>query len=933
MSRSRQRKNSIRLRIECLEDRAVPAAVALSVIDTQAGEPGTDTASVALTREGDTSAGLVVTLQKAGTATISADYNWTTGGQMLVWATPMGGGPATTTVTFAAGESSVTLTLTAVNDTEVEVTETAVVEVVAQPGYEVGTPSSATLYIADDESSPEQTGHLIVEAYDDQNTNGLWDTEEPGVAVVGVSYAGQDPGNSGVTGELVTDSTGTDSVALTIGDYDYDYDVSIPEGYDILVPVALFGELTIANGQSTTLQLPLALLTESGEDPNAPDPEPSLFAYDDLAMLDEGGSLSIAVLANDVGYVGGPTIASSPGHGTVLISGSQISYTAGTGYNGYDSFTYTVTDGEDTVEGTVEVIIQEPVDQSLQATDDSGFTKIGTPLSLTVLENDLNFVGGIASIVQPSHGAIAVNGSSIIYTPAIGYFGTDTFSYTIGDGNGNFDTAVVEVAVQVVAVDIDINATVTVTDDVAIVDEPIPVLVTFHASTGAIPQPLQLRLSDPSPSGAYIPSSRAVFPSTSGTTMDITLADGQSTTIYVRATSSSLNPADILVQAYFFPPLFQGNPPKVGEKPMDAILTPLVGSYYGNEELNHYITATTTTPLQMSRKQYRIPPRRDTPFWVKIGKVAPERVINVYLIGNSVANGKAEIKAAGNVPWAGVTTLALKGNQFGGPGGKWHGPIRGIVDGGQVFQTQPGNAGRLGLGVSVGAVPATPSSQLFQGFSVASNPISVTISGAEKQQVADTGLGGAAEYDFAWGAKHTVAVASDSGQTADLDMVYVSRLRFVRSTSGYFAGIGPRSMPPILAKDHSAVLSATFERIPKAGNTEAQAKVLATQRFKQRVDNANNAGVLDSDGYYIFNDNRTNPAGNPADQYGMLFWDLLPKSGFKVKMTVSKAGTVYKVKIDVTSQGSIINEGVTVSPGGASVAPSASATVELEEVF
>ena len=337
----------------------------------------------------------------------------------------------------------------------------------------------------------------------------------------------------------------------------------------------------------------------------------------------------------------------------------------------------------------------------------------------------------------------------------------------------------------------------------------------------------------------------------------------------------------------------------------------------------------------MALLQYHIPPRKPTAYYVQAGKLAANRVVQVYVVGNSVPNGKAELQDGG--AWTGADIIELKGNQFGGATGIWNGWIRGLTQGNAVFQTQPGHAKNLGVGASFGAAPAERSSRMLSvyggGFSVAANPISVSISGAAKQQVADTGLGGAAEYDFAWGAKHTVAVASDSGQTADLDMVYVSRLRFVRSASGYFSGVGPRSMPPTLATDHNAVLSATFERITKVGNTEAQAKAMATQRFKQRVDDANNAGVLDSDGYYIFNDNRTNPAGNPAGQYGMLFWDVLPKSGFKVKMTVSKTGTVYKVKIDVTSQGSIVNEGTTISPGGASVAGSASATVELEEGF
>jgi hypothetical protein len=258
--------------------------------------------------------------------------------------------------------------------------------------------------------------------------------------------------------------------------------------------------------------------------------------------------------------------------------GSQIVYTPAAGYNGYETFTYTITDGVDTVEGSVGVLVQVAANDDLLAGDDASFTTLDTPVAVPVLENDLNYVGGIQSVGQAAHGSTSVDGDSILFTPSSGYAGPDSFTYSVSDGEGNYVTAQVAVIVGDVAVDIDINTTDTVEDDFGIVDQTVPVTVTLQAPGTSGDQNIQLRLSDPSATGEYVPSSRAVFVSSSGTTLDLTLADGQSTTVYVRPTAPSDDPEDIVVQAYFLPPLFQGNPPKVGEKPMEAI-SPVVGHF------------------------------------------------------------------------------------------------------------------------------------------------------------------------------------------------------------------------------------------------------------------------------------------------------------------------------------------------------------------
>jgi hypothetical protein len=67
-----------------------------------------------------------------------------------------------------------------------------------------------------------------------------------------------------------------------------------------------------------------------------------------------------------------------------------------------------------------------------------------------VLANDSdpdNDAIAIASVGSPAHGTATLAGSRIVYTPAAGYVGADTFSYTIRDPAGLTATATVSVTV------------------------------------------------------------------------------------------------------------------------------------------------------------------------------------------------------------------------------------------------------------------------------------------------------------------------------------------------------------------------------------------------------------------------------------------------------------------------------------------------------
>lgn len=110
--------------------------------DTEAAEPGTDTASFTVRRTGDTSQALTVNLHVTGTATPGADYE-----------------PLPASVTIPAGQDSVTTTVTPKNDVLGESDEQVIVALAGGAGYEVREHVVVAITLKDDGDVPVASVH------------------------------------------------------------------------------------------------------------------------------------------------------------------------------------------------------------------------------------------------------------------------------------------------------------------------------------------------------------------------------------------------------------------------------------------------------------------------------------------------------------------------------------------------------------------------------------------------------------------------------------------------------------------------------------------------------------------------------------------------------------------------------------------------------
>src|SRR5262249_6890699 len=137
------------------------------------------------------------------------------------------------------------------------------------------------------------------------------------------------------------------------------------------------------------------------------------------------------------------TKVSNPLHGTATLNADgSFTYQAAPGFNGTDSFTYTVTDDAGAVSNVATVTLTgfSPGSVNPDATDTDGTT----PVTVDVLATDTAPPGTslvprtVAVPVSPLHGTVTINRSTgaITYTAAANFTGTDSFRYTVGFSNG-----------------------------------------------------------------------------------------------------------------------------------------------------------------------------------------------------------------------------------------------------------------------------------------------------------------------------------------------------------------------------------------------------------------------------------------------------------------------------------------------------------------
>lgn len=179
---------------------------------------------------------------------------------------------------------------------------------------------------------------------------------------------------------------------------------------------------------------------------------------DQTVALNESGQDSRTLSASDPdsGDSHTYTILTPPAYGDALLNPTSglLTYTPANRTASYsDPLTVQVSDSGGLSDTAVITYNVTAANDQPTAVDDSYSLDQDTQVELAVLANDSDPDSDamllISAVGAPDQGGSLINSGTVLtYTPAAGFLGVETFTYTVSDGFGGFDTALVSLDVH-----------------------------------------------------------------------------------------------------------------------------------------------------------------------------------------------------------------------------------------------------------------------------------------------------------------------------------------------------------------------------------------------------------------------------------------------------------------------------------------------------
>jgi len=174
----------------------------------------------------------------------------------------------------------------------------------------------------------------------------------------------------------------------------------------------------------------------------------------EAANVDEDDSIILDVLTGATDVDGDTVVIESVTqgtNGTVTIEEGSVKYAPNPDYFGEDSFTYTLSDGNDGIVTKTVTVNVDPVNDNPVTVLSEGILEEDASILLDVLAEATDIDGDIVtieSVTQGTNGTVTIEDGQVKYVPTADYFGEDSFTYTLSDGNDGIVTKTVTVNVD-----------------------------------------------------------------------------------------------------------------------------------------------------------------------------------------------------------------------------------------------------------------------------------------------------------------------------------------------------------------------------------------------------------------------------------------------------------------------------------------------------
>jgi subtilisin family serine protease len=215
----------------------------------------------------------------------------------------------------------------------------------------------------------------------------------------------------------------------------------------------------IANGTATAEKVTSYsedILTYIAEDQfiDANEIAPNISAIADSALTAEDTKVEINVSANDSYLTSAPvsvTVGNSS-NGTTSLSGNTVTYDPNADYNGTDTFSYTITQGDKTSSAdvivTIEAVNDAPIataasytmDLKPQSQTSGSFTLAGTDIDGDALSYSI--------VSNGSYGTASLSGTTVTYQTHVSTQSAETESFTFKVNDGSLDSSVATISIS-----------------------------------------------------------------------------------------------------------------------------------------------------------------------------------------------------------------------------------------------------------------------------------------------------------------------------------------------------------------------------------------------------------------------------------------------------------------------------------------------------